>query len=213
MTKAERLTDVDSRSTRKNQTAFFTRSANLTRSDEGYFHSRTNWRARWRTGSVRVWSAAMASSHSLCGLAWSRSQWSRLNASRSARSSWGHVRAIPHLEDLHPAIVCRHGKSDRERSFHENSITVEIIARVFRIVTQHDINAIRRIGNSGTIGGQPNLCQFAASVRMPGHTKPLPTEPSDFKCSRTSAVVEPASRMSFRRFISAGSKFALASSY
>ncbi len=43
-----------------------------------HFHSRANWRARWRTGSVRVWSAAMAASHSLCGLSWSRSQWIRL---------------------------------------------------------------------------------------------------------------------------------------
>ena len=58
-----------------------------------HFHSRANWRARWRTGSVRVWSAAMAASHSLCGLAWSRSQWIRLSALRCPCGSGNHCSA------------------------------------------------------------------------------------------------------------------------
>ena len=43
-------------------------------------------------------------------------------------------------------------------------------------------------------------------VDVEAQIEKIMTEPSDFKCSRTSAVVEPASRMSFRRFISDGSK-------
>ena len=36
------------------------------------FHSRANCRARWRTGSLIVWSAAMAASQADCGWPWSR---------------------------------------------------------------------------------------------------------------------------------------------
>ncbi len=38
---------------------------------KGYFHLRANCRARWRTGSPRVWSEEMALSHSDCGWPWS----------------------------------------------------------------------------------------------------------------------------------------------